>query len=60
LAVFDPHGPVDREAAVAPGQKVADGLLADETIIHEHPRDLGAKEVLEVAGVDAWQAAALA
>jgi hypothetical protein len=55
LPVFDPHRTVDREAAVAPGQKVADGLLADETLVHERPQDLGAEEAFEVAGVETRQ-----
>ena len=54
LPVFDPHRTVDREAAVAPGQKVADGLLADETLVHERPQDLGAEEAFEVSVVEAF------
>jgi hypothetical protein len=57
LPAFDPHGAVNREAAVAPGQKVADGLLTNESLVHEPPQNLGAKKTLEVAGVEAWQVA---
>ena len=46
---------VDREAAVVPRQEVAHGLLPDETMVHEHPQHLGAKEAFEVAGVEARQ-----
>jgi hypothetical protein len=57
LPVFDPHRTVDREAAVAPGEEIAHGFLGDETLIHEHPQDLGLEEAFEVAGVEAWQVA---
>lgn len=44
---------VDREGALAPGQEDVEGLLADETLVHEHARDLGLEEAFEVAGVGA-------
>ena len=55
MEVFEPHGTVDRETAVAPGKKITHGLLVDEVLVHEHAQDLGAEEALEVAGVKAWQ-----
>ena len=45
---------------MTPSQKVADSLLADETLVHEHPQDLGAEEAFEVAGVEASQIRAVA
>jgi hypothetical protein len=57
IAIVDLHGTVDRETAMTPSQKVADDLLADETLVHEHPQHLGAEEAFEVAGVEAWQVA---
>jgi hypothetical protein len=57
LPAFDPHGAVDREAAVAPGEEIAHGLLSDEALVHEHAQDLGLEEAFEVAGVEAWQVA---
>jgi hypothetical protein len=44
LAVLDPHRPVCREAAVAPGQEVVDGRLGDELLVVTEPGNLGLGE----------------
>jgi hypothetical protein len=48
---------MDREAAVAPGEEIANRLLSDEALVHEHAQDLGLEETLEVTRVEAWQVA---
>jgi hypothetical protein len=51
LPALDPHGAVDREAAVAPGEEITNRLLSDETLAHGHPQHFGAEEAFDLAGV---------
>ena len=52
LAVLDSHRSVGRETAVAPGQEVVDSRLGDELLVEQHPQHLGAKQPLDVTGVE--------
>ena len=44
-----------REAAVAPGQEIADSLLRDQALVDQHPEHLGPEEPLDMLAVERRQ-----